>query len=178
MLSAAELRAERHLQPSSRAVVGCHGGEGQDCHPWYQTPSLSPDISNINSGSWTRNDCKYCTLSDRVWIKYLHCNVTIINAIKQIEYGPYTGNRQHLVQFYVSVRPFLTGSYLWYIVTCICLRHCRMLMYWKMEGTINDSLPSWIQKQAVVQLSVRGHYDQSVNEARVEGSLNTQISIS
>ena len=26
--------------------------------------------------------------------------------------------------------------------------------------------------------SVRGHYDQSVNEARVEGSLNTQISIS
>ena len=48
----------------------------------------------------------------------------------------------------------------------------------KMEGTINDSLPSWIQKQAVVQLSVRGHYDQSVNEARVEGSLNTQISIS
>ena len=51
-------------------------------------------------------------------------------------------------------------------------------MYWKMEGTINDSLPSWIQKQAVVQLSVRGHYDQSVNEAMVEGSLNTQISIS
>ena len=26
--------------------------------------------------------------------------------------------------------------------------------------------------------SVRGHYDQSVNEARVQGSLNTQISIS
>ena len=123
VLSAAELRAEwhLHLQPSSRAVVGCHGGEGQDCHPWYQTPSLSPDISNINSGSWTRNDCKYCTLSDRVWIKYLHCNVTIINAIKQIEYGPYTGNRQHLVQFYVSVRSFLKLDLICNIfVTCIC----------------------------------------------------------
>ena len=135
------------ISTSSQAVVGCHGGEGQDCHPWYQTPSLSPDISNINSGSWTRNDCKYCTLSDRVWIKYLHCNVTIINAIKQIEYGPYTGNRQHLVQFYVSVRSFLKLDLICNIfVTCICLRHCRMLMYWKMEGTINSSLPSWNSK--------------------------------
>ena len=162
MLSAAELRAERHLQPSSRAVVGCHGGEGQDCHPWYQTPSLSPDISNINSGSWTRNDCKYCTLSDRVWIKYLHCNVTIINAIKQIEYGPYTGNRQHLVQFYVSVRPFLTGSYLWYIVTCICLRHCRMLRHWKMEDTINafmntnsNQWSSWVSVAIMIRVLMR-----------------------
>ena len=46
------------------------------------------------------------------------------------------------------------------------------------DGRYNKYQLAFMKQQALLQLSVRGHYDQSVNEARVEGSLNTQISIS